>query len=137
MNDIFPAIKRRFDADKGCVRHCRKLYQVGEDVRAPKAYARWSETPGESMDSFSVDAARHEGEFVLHSEGVTTSAVRLMADAITRAFDDKILSQGGFERIDMHRNGPPVIEHDEGVYTATISYTVYAVLATQTPAVIG
>ena len=137
MNDIFPAIKRRFDADKACVRHCRKLYQVGEDVRAPKAYARWSETGGANMDGFGIDATQHDGEFVLHSEGVTTKAVRLMADAITRAFDDKILSQGGFKRIDMHRTGPPVIEHDEGVYTATIPYTVYAVLATQTPAVIG
>lgn len=137
MNDIFPAIQRRFNMDPECTLRCRILYQVGEDERAPKPYARWAETGGASLDGFDVDATQHDGEFVLHSEGVTADAVRLMADSITRAFDDKTLFQGGFSQIDSHRTGPPIIEHDEGVYTATIPYTVYAVLAAQTPEVVG
>lgn len=137
MNDIFPAIERRFNADADCVTRCRKLYPVGDDVRGPKAYARWTESPGDNLDAFGTDITEHSGEFVLYSSSTTPDKARLMADAITRAFDDAVISQGGFARIDMHRTSQPVPEYVDGVYEVTIPYTVYAVLDAKTPVNVG
>lgn len=135
MNDIFPAIERRFNSDPECMRRCRKLYQLGDDDRALKPYARWTESGGDNLDSFSDDATQHDGEFVLYAQDASAENIRKMADAIIRAFDDALISQGGFARIDGHRTGTPIYEYDDGIYSATIPYTFYAVQATKVPAV--
>ncbi len=136
MNDVFPAIERRFNADEtGCVRHCRKLFQFDEDDGGPRAYATWETTGGENLDTFGVDITQHDGEFTLYSAEITAEQIRKMADAITRTFDDQWLDEGSMASISTHRNGPPVFVREDSVYMATIEYTVFAELSALTPAV--
>jgi len=135
VNDVFPHIERRFKADKPCVTHCRKLYQLGEDSQTPKAYARWIETGGANLDGFDQDITQHDGEFVLYSSAITATNIRKMADAITNTFDDQVLlSDGAMNSVSMHRQGPPLIEREGAVFQCTIPYIVYAVLGAQSPA---
>ena len=137
MSDVFSSIEQHFKADAECVKLCRKLHQIGTDAQAPKPYARFEITGGESLDSFTTDAEQIDCEFTLYSSRLTQDEIVGMAKALTRRFDDAALSGAEFDQIKTHRDG--AIEYgtdpDSKLFEATIRYELIFELATMTPGV--
>lgn len=125
--DVFRALKDRALADRTWKRVCRTLYRGfgGDRVKSVTAYVEWHDSGGESMDTFTDDFERCDGEFVLVSGRVSDTKVDAMVAAMIHVFDDGRWETGELT-LETLRQEPPEVSLEDGTYEGRMRYQVYA-----------
>ena len=136
--DVFRALKDRALADRTWKRICRTLYRGLDPERAKSVspYVVWMDTGGESLDTFSDDFERLDGEFVVISGRVGDTKVDEMVAAMIHVFDDARWETGELT-IETLRQEPPTVTIEDGTYEARMAYQVYASRHSLVPAIRG
>ncbi len=133
---IFPALERRFTANKRLVLLARKLYQgLGSENLKSRVYVSVTgEVVHHDFDTFDTDVPMYSLEFTLRGKGQQPAKVAEALRELRRTFDDGTLVSPDFTVSSMRETRAAGPELVEGVYEATLTYDLLVTMRTLVPA---
>ena len=136
MYYVFPALERRFTANKRLVGLARKLYHGldGANVKSREHVDVVGEITHHDFDTFDTDEPLYSLTFTVQSKGSRAGKVAEILRELRRTFDDGTLESGDFTVSSMRETGADGPRLVDGVYTATLTYELHVVLRSLVPA---
>ena len=133
---VFPALERRFNANKRLVALARKLYNgIGlDEVKSRVRVGVVGRVIHHDFDTFDTDVPMYELTFVVKSKGQQPSKNADALRELRRTFDDGTLESADFTVSSFREtsaNGPELIEN---VYESTLTYDLLVTMRSLVPA---
>lgn len=133
---VFPALERRFNANKRLVRLARKLYHGldGADVKSRPSVDVVGTGPSHDFDTFDTDVPVYTLTFTIRHKGQQPNKVAEIMRELRQTFDDGTLASPDFTVSSFQEtdgDGPRLVE---GVFTGILVYDLMVTMQSLVPA---
>jgi len=138
MDRVFPALERRFKANRQLVRWARRLYHghQGELVKTVRAHVEVTCTDiDHDFDTFDSSQPVYTLVFTVHTRDREATRAGEIMGAVRETFKDADLKASDFDTVRMLLTGGsgPVLDVDTGTYHASLTFALHVSLKVESP----